>query len=329
MHSNTELSRRLILCLLASYCALAEPAAAQGWPAAKPITMVVPFPPGPALDLVARLVAGKLGEALGQTIVVENRSGANGTIGSNLVARATPDGYTLLAATAGTHVTAVHLMKSLPYDPVKDFTPIVAAVEPVTCLAINADVPVNSVEELIAYARSRPDELSYGSSGVGSVFQMMGELFNQTAGVRIKHVPYRGVVPAMQDVIAGHIPMVFISVSNALPATQSGRVKILATLEPTRYAKLPQVRAMSEIIPAFKKPSSWFGFFGPAGMPREIVTRLNTEMGQALNTPDVMTKLEDNGMTVIGGTPEQFAALIEDGIARYGAIIKAAGIQPE
>ena len=140
--------------------------------------------------------------ALGQTIVVENRSGANGTIGSSLVARAAPDGYTLLAATAGTHVTAVHLMKSLPYDPLKDFTPIVAAVEPVTCLAVNSAVPVNSVEELIAYARSRPDELSYGSSGVGSVFQMMGELFNQTAGVRIKHVPYRGVVPAMQDVIS-------------------------------------------------------------------------------------------------------------------------------
>jgi tripartite-type tricarboxylate transporter receptor subunit TctC len=260
---------------------------------------------------------------------VENRSGANGTIGSNLVARAAPDGFTLLAATAGTHVTAVHLMKSLPYDPVKDFAPIVAAVEPVTCLAVNADVPVNSVEELIAYAKNRPDELSYGSSGVGSVFQMLGEMFNQTAGVRIKHVPYRGVVPAMQDVVAGHIPMVFISVSNALPAMQTGRVKILAVLEPTRYARLPQVRSMSEIIPAFKKPSSWFGFLGPAALPREIVTRLNAEMGKALAAPEVAGKLEDNGMAVIGGTPEQFAALIADGITRYGAIIKAAGIQPE
>ena len=281
-----HLFRALALCLLAAACVRPEAAAAQGWPSSKPIVMVVPFPPGPALDLVARLVAGKLGEALGQTVVVENRSGANGTIGSNLVARAAPDGYTLLAATAGTHVTAVHLMKSLPYDPVKDFTPIVAAVEPVTCLAVNAGVPVNTVEELIAYARSRPDELSYGSSGVGSVFQMMGELFNQTAGVRIKHVPYRGVVPAMQDVIAGHIPMVFISVSNALPAVQTGRVKILAVLEPTRYARLPQVPSMSEIIPAFQKPSSWFGFLGPAGLPRGIVTRLNAEMVKALEAPE-------------------------------------------
>lgn len=302
---------------------------AQSWPSAKPITMVVPFPPGPALDLVARLVGSKVSDALGQTIVVENRSGANGTIGSSLVARAGPDGYTLLAATAGTHVTAVHLMKSLAYDPIKDFTPIIAAVEPVTCLAVHSAIPADTVEDLIAYARSRPDELSYGSSGVGSVFHMMGELFNQTAGVQIKHVPYRGVAPAMQDVISGHIPMVFISVSNAIPAMQTGRVKILAVLEPTRYAGLPQVRSMSEIVPAFQKPSSWFGFLGPAALPREIVTRLNAEMAAALNAPDVRSKLQDNGMTVIGGSPEQFGALMQDGIARYGAIIKATGIQSE
>jgi tripartite-type tricarboxylate transporter receptor subunit TctC len=220
-------------------------------------------------------------------------------------------------------------MKSLPYDPIKDFTPIAAAVEPVTCLAVNADVPVKSVGELIAYAKSRPDELSYGSSGVGSVFHMLGELFNQTAGVRIKHVPYRGVVPAMQDVISGHIPMVFISVSNALPAVESGRVKILATLEPVRWVRLAEVPSMSEIIPAFKKPSSWFGFLGPAGLSHAVTTRLNTEIVKALEAPDVVGKLDDNGMTVIGGTPEEFATLIADGIARYGAIIKAAGIHPE
>jgi tripartite-type tricarboxylate transporter receptor subunit TctC len=322
--------RFLVLCWLASlYVVGVDTAVAQTWPAARPVTMVVPFPPGPALDLVARLVGGKISDALGQTVVVENRSGANGTIGSSLVARATPDGYTLLAATAGTHVTAVHLMKHLPYDPLKDFAPIVAAVEPVTCLAVHSAVPVDTVEELIAYARSHPDELSYGSSGLGSVFHMMGELFNQTAGVRIKHVPYRGVAPAMQDVISGHIPMVFISVSNAIPAMQTGRVKILAVLEPTRYPKLSQVRSMSEIVSAFQKPSSWFGFFGPAGLPREIVTRLNIEMVKSLNASDVRGKLEDNGMTVIGGTPEQFGALMQDGIVRYGAIIKATGIQAE
>lgn len=303
-------------------------ATAQDWPS-RTITIVVPFPPGPALDLVAREVATKMAGSLGQTVVVVNRTGANGTIGSNGVARAAPDGYTLLAATVGTHVTAVNLIKNLPYDPIKDFTPIIAAVEPVTCLAVNASLPVNSVPELIAYAKAHPDELSFGSSGVGSVFHLMGELFNATAGVKIKHVPYRGVAPAMQDVIGGHIPMVFISVANAEPAAKAGQVKILAVLEPTRYSKMPDVPSMSEIIPAFRKPSSWFGFFGPPGMPAPIVNRLNAEMSKALTDPDVVKILDINGYAVIGGTPQQFADLLKDGIQRYGALIKAAGIQPE
>jgi len=302
---------------------------AQGWLPSRPISMIVPFPPGPALDLVARLVAKKIEGPLGQSIVIENRTGANGTIGSAAVARARPDGETLLAATAGTHVTSVHLMKSLPYDPIRDFTPIVAAVEPVTCLAIHPSLPVNSVPELIAYAKARPHQLSFGSSGVGSVFHLMGELFNETAGVKINHVPYRGVAPAMQDLIGGHIPLVFISVANADAAAKAGQVKILAVLEPSRYAKLPDVPSMSEIIPAFRKPSSWMGFVGPAGLPAPIVARLNTEMNKALNELDIVQNFDANGYAVIGGTPQQFTDLIRDGIERYGAIIKAAGIQPE
>jgi tripartite-type tricarboxylate transporter receptor subunit TctC len=308
--------------------AVLSPAHAQSWPS-RPITMIVPFPPGPALDQVARLVAAKIAGPLGQPIVIENRTGANGAIGSNSVARAAPDGYTLLAATAGTHVTAPYLVKSLPYDPIKDFTPLVAAVEPVTCLAIHPSLPVNSVQELIAYTKARPNELSYGSSGVGSVFHLMGELFNETAGVKIKHVPYRGVAPAMQDVIGGHIPMVFISVANADAAARAGQVKILAVLEPARYPKLRDVPSMSEIIPAFRKPSSWFGFFGPAGLPEPIAARLNAEMNKALKEPDVVQSFDTNGYAAIGGTPKQFADLIKDGLDRYGAIIKAAGIQPE
>ncbi len=302
---------------------------AQGWQPSHPITMVVPFPPGPALDLVARLVAKKIEGPLGQTIVIENRTGANGTLGSAAVARAKPDGETLLAATAGTHVTAVHLMKNLPYDPIKDFTPLVAAVEPVTCLAIHPSLPVSSVPELIAYAKAHPGELSFGSSGVGSVFHLMGELFNETAGVTINHVPYRGVAPAMQDLIGGHIPMVFISVANAEAAAKAGQVKILAVLEPTRYAGLPDVPSMSEIIPAFRKPSSWFGFFGPPRLPAPVVTRLNSEMNAALREPDIVQNFAANGFAVIGGSPQQFAERIKDGIARYGAIITSAGISPE
>jgi tripartite-type tricarboxylate transporter receptor subunit TctC len=314
--------------LLVSVLAVSQPASAQPWPA-KSITMIVPFPPGPALDLVARLVGAKLSDALGASVVVENRTGANGTLASHAVARATPDGATLLITTASTHVTAVHLMKNLPYDPVKDFSPIAAAVEPVTCLVVNGALPVNSVAELVAYAKARPGELSYGSSGVGSVFHLMGELFNQSAGVKINHVPYRGVAPALQDVIAGHIPMAFLSISNALAVADAKSVKILAVLEPARFAQRPDIPSMSEVLPAFRKPTSWFGFFGPPSLPAPMVTRLNTEIVKALNAPDVMPKLADNGMAVLGGTPQDFAALIEDGIARYGAIIKAAGVRTE
>src|SRR5689334_12745892 len=286
--------------VLALVLAFATPANAQSF-ASKPITLVVPFPPGPALDLVARLVGAKLADALGQTVVVENRTGANGTLGANAVARAAPDGQTLLFTTASTQVTAVHLMKSLPYDPVKDFTPIVAAVEPATCLIVNSALPVRSVAELVAYAKARPGELSYGSSGVGSVFHLMGELFNQTAGVKTNHVPYRGVAPALQDVVAGHIPMAFISISNALAVGDSKAVKILAVLEPARFARRPDIPSMSEVIPSFRKPSSWFGVFGPAGLPGAIAARLNGEIVRALNAPDVKAKLDDNGLAVIGG----------------------------
>src|SRR5262245_8372128 len=319
----------MIAALLALAMALTAPASAQPVPSGKPITMVVPFPPGPSLDLVARLTGAKLADALGQPVVVENRTGANGTLGANAVARAAPDGHTLLFTTASTQVTAVHLMKSLPYDPVEDFTPIVGAVEPVTCLIVNSALPVQSVGELVAYAKARPGMLSYGSSGVGSVFHLMGELFNQTAGVRINHVPYRGVAPALQDVVAGHIPMAFLSISNALALGDNAGVRILAVLQPQRFVRQPDIPSLSEIIPAFQAPSSWFGVFGPAGLPAPMVARLNGEIARTLVTPEVKGKLDENGLSVIGGSPDDFRALIVDGLARYGAIIRAAGIKPE
>jgi tripartite-type tricarboxylate transporter receptor subunit TctC len=304
------------------------PASAQSWPTAKPITIVVPTPPGPSIDMIARIVASKLTDALGQTVIVDNRSGANGMIGSTFVAHAAPDGYTLLAATPASHVTAVHLMKNLPIDPVKDFTPIMAAVEPVTALVVNAELPVNSVQELIAYAKANPGKLSYGSSGVGSVFHLTGELFNRTAGVNITHIPYRGVAQPMQDVASGHIQLLHISLSSSRGAVASGKAKVLAILEPQRYPKLPNIPSMSEILPGFRKPSTWFGFFGPAHLPPEIVARLNAEMRKAITAPDVRSKLEGNDLIIIAGTPEEFAALQKDGIKQFGDIIKAAGIQP-
>jgi tripartite-type tricarboxylate transporter receptor subunit TctC len=305
------------------------PASAHTWPSAKPITIVVPVPPGPSVDMIARLVAAKLQTALGQTVIVDNRSGANGMIGSAVVAHAPPDGYTLMAATPASHVTAVHLMKNLPVDPVKDFTPIMAAVEPVTALVVNADLPVNSVQELIAYAKANPGKLSYGSSGIGSVFHLTGELFNRTAGVNIVHVPYRGVAQPMQDVAAGQIQLLHISLSSARGALASGKAKVLAILEPHRYSKLPDVPSLSEILPAFRKPSTWFGFFGPAKLPPDILARLSTEMRKGINEPDVRAKLEAQDLIIIADTPAEFAALQKQGIEQFGEIIKAAGIQPQ
>jgi tripartite-type tricarboxylate transporter receptor subunit TctC len=304
-------------------------AGAQTWPAGKPITIVVPTPPGPTVDQVARIVASKLGDALGQTVIVENRGGANGMIGSAIVAHAPPDGYTLLAATPASHVTAVHLLKNLPVDPVKDFTPIMAAVEPVTALVVNADLPVNSVPELIAYARANPGKLSYGSSGIGSVFHLTGELFNRTAGVNILHVPYRGVAQPMQDTAAGHIQIVHISLSSARGALASGKAKVLAILEPRRYPKMPDVPSLSELLPGFRKPSTWFGFFGPANLPPSILARLSAEMRKAITAPEVRAKLEAQDLIIIADTPEEFAALQKEGIEQFGAIIRAAGIEPQ
>ena len=305
------------------------PAFAQTWPTARPITIVVPVPPGPSIDMIARLVAPKLSEALAQTVIVDNRSGANGTIGSNIVAHAAPDGYTLLAATPASHVTAVHLMKNLPFDPVRDFTPIMAAVEPVTALVVNANLPVNSVQELITYAKANPGKLSYGSSGIGSVFHLTGELFNRTAGVDIAHIPYRGVAQPVQDVAAGNIQLMHVSLSSARGALASGNVKVLAILEPHRYAKLPDIPSMSEIVLAFRKPSTWFGFFGPANLPPEILTRLNVEMRRAITAPEVRAKLEASDLKIIADTPQEFATLQKEGIEQFGEIIKAASIEPQ
>jgi tripartite-type tricarboxylate transporter receptor subunit TctC len=184
------------------------------------------------------------------------------------------------------------------------------------------------VQELIAYAKANPGKLSYGSSGVGSVFHLTGELFNRTAGVNITHVPYRGVAQPIQDVAAGHIQLMHISLSSSRGAVSSGKAKVLAILEPQRYPKLPNVPSMSEILPDFRKPSTWFGFFGPAKLPPEIVARLNAEMRKAITAPEVRAKLEGNDLIIIADTPEEFAALQKAGIDQFGEIIKAAGIQP-
>jgi tripartite-type tricarboxylate transporter receptor subunit TctC len=306
--------------LLASSAALAQ---------SRPLKIVVPFPPGNGTDILARLMSPRMIAATGQPVVVENRGGANGQIGAEAVAHAAPDGTTILFTSPSTHVTALFLQKSLPYDPIRDFTPITAAVEPVTVMTVTPSLPVNSVKELIAYAKANPGKLNYASPGVGAVFHMSGELFKLGAGVDIVHVPYKGAAPALQAVIAGEVSMGFNSLASVLPHLRSGKLKVLAVLEAKRYPGLPDVPSIGEVIPGFEKPASWFGLFGPAGLPPATTARLHDELVASLRDPEVRSKIDELAMTVIANTPEQFSAMLKNGIDQYGRLIKAAGIKPE
>src|SRR5712691_7760511 len=271
--------------------AIAVPGSAfpQSWPA-RPVRIVVPFPPGNGTDILARLMAPKMTQALGQPVIVENRGGANGMIGAEAVARAAPDGTTILFTSPSTHVTSLFLSKNLPYDPIRDFTPITAAVEPVTVMTINPSLPVNSVTELIAYARANPGKLDYSSPGVGAVFHMSGELFKLGAGVDIVHVPYKGASPALAGVTAGEVSIGFNSLASVLPHMRSGKVTVLAVLEANRYPGLPQVPSIGEFVPGFEKPASWFGLFGPAALPAPVLARLHEELVRSLKERDVARK---------------------------------------
>ena len=312
--------------LAATFCAPLL-AFAQAFPS-RPIHMIVPFPPG-GVDVTGRLISTKMTELIGQPVVLENRGGANGMIGSDFVAHSPADGYTILMTTPSTHITAVFLSKNVPYDPVKDFTPIVCAVEPVTVLLTPAALPVNSVKELIDYAKKNPGKVSYSSSGIGSVFHLMGEAFADAADVNIVHVPYKGTGPALADVVAGRIEMSFNALNTVKPQMTSGKIKVLAVAEGKRYPGLPNAPTVGEQLPGFEKPQSWFGFFGPAGLPRPVTLRLNAEIMRAVNSPDVRAKLDDGALAVVGGSPEDFTALIKKGFEVYGRIVKKAGLKPE
>lgn len=321
------LTRAALLGLALAVVALPHGASAQQWPD-RPIRIVTGFPPGP-LDVFGRPVAIKLQESLGQTVIFENRAGANGAIAAEQVSKSAPDGYTLFIGTSGTHVTAVHLTPGLRYDPVKDFKPVIAAVEPVTVMVVNPKLPVNTVQDFIAYAKANPGKISYASTGIGSVFHLVGELFKQTTGVDMVHVPYRGGDAAMNDLVAGHIPVTFTSATTAGGHISSGGARVLAVLEPERFDRMPNVPSMTEIVPGFRKPSTWMGFFAPPGTPDAIVMRLNAEISKALNEPGFKAKLAEGGYAVIGGPPQKLHDLMVDGIDRFGKIIKDAGIKPE
>jgi tripartite-type tricarboxylate transporter receptor subunit TctC len=309
-------------------CCLPLAASAQSFPS-KPIRVIVPFPPGATLDIMARMASQKLSESTGQPVIVENRAGANGMIGSDLVAKSAPDGYTILATTTSTHVSAPYLVKNLPYDPRKDVTPITAAIDAVTLLAVNPSMPVSSARELVDYAKKNPGKVSYGSAGVGNIFHLLGEMFQASQGVSLLHVPYKGIVLAVQDTASGQVNMVFSAANNVLPHLKTGRLRVLAVLNPQRWSVLPDVPSVSEVLTGFTRPDSWFGFLGPANLPPPVLGRLNGELVKGLKSPELQPKFEAMGTIVIANSPAEFLKMYMAGFDVYARITKAANIQPE
>jgi tripartite-type tricarboxylate transporter receptor subunit TctC len=307
--------------------AVAAPVAAQDYPV-RPITIVVGYTPGATSDLLARTVGERLGTALGQTVIVENRSGVGGNIGAGHVARSQPDGYTLMVGTDAIFTSNIYLYKNTPFDPVKDFAPITNAGANIICLAVHTDLPVNSVAELIAHAKANPGKLQYGSSGTGSPHHLAGELLRQKTGIDIVHVPYRGGGATINDLIGGHIKVAFLSLSSAVPHLGTGKIKMLGVVEKTRYAALPDVPALAETVPGFEM-SSWLSFFAPAGTPAPVIARLNEAIVRILTADAVKARLASLGLAVAPSTPAELAAIIREGLAVRGELVKAANIQAE
>src|SRR5256886_7195314 len=305
----------------------AVPAMAQDYPT-RPVTIVVGYTPGATSDLLARTVAERLNAAWGQSVIVDNRSGVGGNIAAAYVARAPADGYTLMVGTDAIMTSNVFLYKNTPFDPVKDFAPITNAGANIICLAVNVDLPVNSVAELIAYAKAHPGQLQYGSSGIGSPHHLAGELLRQKTGIDIVHGPYRGGGATINDLLGGHIKVAFLSLSSAVPHLSSGKIRIVALVEKTRYAAMPDVPTIGETVPGFEM-SSWLGVFAPAGTPAPLIARLNDTIQKILNDPPVKAKLAGLGLVVTPVTPDELAAMIKTGLEVRGALVKAAGIQPE
>jgi len=317
----------LIAAILAPAALAVSPIAAAQAPAypTKPIRIVVPFPPGGATDILARDVAQKLTDAWGQSVIVDNRPGAGGNIGSELVAKSAPDGYTLEMGTVGTHAINASLYAKMPYDNVKDFAPIILVAGVPNVLEVNPSLPVNSVTELIAYAKANPGKLNFASSGNGTSIHLSGELFKVMAGVEMTHVPYKGSAPALQDLIAGQVQLMFDNLPPSLPQIKAGKLRALAVTSAARAPALPDVPTVAEAgLPGFEA-SSWFGLLAPAGTPPAIVAKINAEVGKWLATPEAKENLAKQGANAAGGTPEDFAKHIAAETAKWAKVVKASG----
>jgi len=301
-------------------------ASAQTWPA-KPVRIVVPFTPGGGLDIQARLFGKKFYETLGQTFVIENRTGAGGLIGAEAVARAAPDGYTVLFSSASLAVN-VSLYKKLAFDPVKDFDPVSWVSSVPLVLVVHPSVPVKNVPELVALAKKRAGQFNASSNGIGTTSHLSIEMLKQYAGVAVTHVPYKGGGPATTAVLSGEVDIAFVPVLSAQPFMKSGKVKVLAVTTAKRSSILPDVPTMKSFYPEFES-DNWYAFFVPAGTPQDIVAKLNAEILKALKAPDVIDYLSHDGADPVGSTPAELAANYRREIVKYAKLIKAANIQPE
>jgi len=321
------MARKLAWIAAVALAWIAHPAGAQTYPA-KPIRLVVPFPAAGAADILARSIGQELSRAWGQQVIVDNRPGAGGNIGADLVAKAPPDGYTLLLAAVTTHASSVSLYSKLPYNLERDLAPITLAANVSHILLTHPSLPVKTVKELIALAKARPDQLNWGLQGNGTLSHLETELFKTLAGVRVNLVPYKGSAPGLTDLIAGNIQVFFDSVPPALPHVQSGKLRGIAVAASRRSPAVPDLPTIGESLKGFEA-DNWFGVMAPAGMPREVIAKLNGELVKILTNAELQRLMLARGAVLHAGTPEAFAATMKSEIAKWGKVARAANIRIE
>jgi tripartite-type tricarboxylate transporter receptor subunit TctC len=320
-----RLLHKLAACAALAF-ALTAPAFAA-WPD-KPVTLIVPWAPGGSTDILARMLSEHLTKDLGQPFIVENKAGASGNIGSNMVAKAKPDGYTLLVGSMSTHAMNQSLYTTMPFNGVDDFTPISLLAYVTNTMVTNPSVPANNVKEFIAYCKAHPGQINYASAGPGSTNHLSAALFEKATGCKMTHVPYKGGAPAVLDTVAGQTQLLFSAGTQTLPHVKAGKLKLLAVTESKRSALLPNVPTVAETVPGYEL-AVWYGFFGPKDLPPEITKRLNTEINHIMALPDVREKMGAMGVEVVQSTPEGFAKTLRQDTDKYTKLIKELNIQPE